>query len=109
MLTHLNIRKYNLTSPDGKSHNMIHHIFKRMSSWSPIFKEADCGTNNNLLEKCRQLVSVSKRVTQKYDTERFNIESWMMCKLKKNIMLKSQIILQLLKTWLIVWTSLGKH
>jgi len=24
-------------------------------------------------------------------------------------MLKSQIILQLLKTWLIVWTSLGKH
>ena len=69
MLTHQNINKYTWTSPDGKTHNQIEHIFidrRQQSSILDIrsFGGADCDTDHYLVvAKVRERLAVSKDAT----------------------------------------------
>jgi len=66
MFLHRNIHKYNLTFPDGKTHNQIDHILiDRRWHLSVLdvrsFRTADCATDHYLLvAKVRERLAVSK-------------------------------------------------
>jgi hypothetical protein len=80
MFPHHNVRKYNWTSPCGKTHNQIDHILidKRRQSnvldvWS--FRTADCGTDHCLqVVKVRERLAVNKQRSQRFHMERFTLK-----------------------------------
>jgi hypothetical protein len=80
MFPHRSIHKYTLTSPDGKTHNLIHHILidrRRHSSILDVrsFRGADCDSDHYLVvAKVRERQAVSKRIVKKMDVERFNLK-----------------------------------
>jgi hypothetical protein len=81
---HRKIHKYTWTSPEGNTHNQIHHVLidkRRHSNILDVryFRGADCHTDRCLVVAgVRKRLTVSKRAAQKVDTHRFNVK-----KLKK--------------------------
>ena len=79
MFPHWNICKYIWTSPDGKTHNQIHHILIDRRWHSSIldvrsFRGADCVTDHYLvLANVRERLAVSKQAAQQFDVERFSL------------------------------------
>ena len=79
MFPHRNIHKYTRTSPDGKTHNHIHHILidrRRHTSIRDLrsFRGADCDTDYYLVvAKFRERIYVGKQAAQKFDGETFNL------------------------------------
>jgi hypothetical protein len=71
MFFHCNIRKYTWTSPEGKIHSLIDHIFidKRWHSNIPdvrFFRGAGCDTDHYVIvAKVRERPAVSKCAAQK--------------------------------------------
>jgi hypothetical protein len=67
MFPHRNIHKYNWTSPDGKTHNQIHHILAERRRHSNVldvllFRAADCDSGHYLVvEKARERQAVNKQ------------------------------------------------
>jgi hypothetical protein len=80
MFPHGNNHKYTWTSPDGKIHNKIDHIFidrRRNSSILDVrlFRGADYDTDHYLVvEKVRDRLAVSKQTPHKGHMERFNLK-----------------------------------
>jgi hypothetical protein len=70
---------YTCISPDGKTHNQIDHVLvdrRRLSSILDVrsFRGADCGTDHYLVAaKLREKMSVSNRVAEKLDMQRFDL------------------------------------
>jgi hypothetical protein len=68
------------TSPDGKTHNQIDHIFidkQRHSSILDVqsFRVADCDTDHYLVvAKVRERLAVSKRTRHRVHMKRFNLK-----------------------------------
>jgi hypothetical protein len=66
VLPHRNIHKYTWTSPDGTTHNQIHHILvdRRRHSTLPdvcSFRAADCDSDHYLVvAKVRERLAVNK-------------------------------------------------
>jgi len=81
MIQHQNIHKYTWTSPEGKTHNQIDHIFiDRRWHLSMLdvrsFRGADCDTDHYLVfVKVKGRLAVSKQAEEKFDVERFNLRS----------------------------------
>jgi hypothetical protein len=75
---HRNIRKFTWTSPDGKTHNKIHHIFidrRRHSNVLDVqsFRAADCDTDHySAVAKFRERLAVCKQITHMVHMERFS-------------------------------------
>jgi hypothetical protein len=94
MFPHCNIHKYTWTSPDGNTH--IDHILIDRRRHSIVldvrsFRAADCDTDHYLVvATIRERLAVSKQGSYRFHLERFGLK-----KLKKSIMLRSQIGLQL--------------
>jgi hypothetical protein len=80
MFPHRNIHKFTWTSPVGKTHNQIDHIFRDRRRHSSIldvrsFREADCDTDHYLVvAKVRERLAMSKQTTQRVHMERFNLK-----------------------------------
>jgi hypothetical protein len=80
MFPHRRIHKYTWTSPGRKTHNQINYILIDRRRYSSIlnvrsFRGADCDTDRYLVvSKCREKLLVSKRVTQKFDMQRFYLK-----------------------------------
>jgi hypothetical protein len=80
MFPHRGIHKYTWTSPDGKTHNQIDHIFIDRRRYSSIldvrsFRGADCDSDQYLVvSKDRERRAVSKRMVKKMDVERFHLK-----------------------------------
>jgi (p)ppGpp synthase/HD superfamily hydrolase len=80
MFPHRNIHKFTWTSPDGKMHNQIVHIFVDRRQHSSIlgarsFRAADCVTDNYLVvAKVRKRLAVSKQTTHRIHMESFNLK-----------------------------------
>jgi hypothetical protein len=80
MFPHHNIHEFTWTSPDGKTHNQITHILTDRRQYSSVpdvrtFRNVDCDTDHYLVvAKVRERLTVSKRATQKFDMERFNLK-----------------------------------
>jgi hypothetical protein len=74
---HHDFHKHTCTSPDGVTHNQIDHVLideRRLSNMLDVrsFRGADVDTDHYLLVvKLRERISVSKRVRQNSDLERF--------------------------------------
>jgi endonuclease/exonuclease/phosphatase family metal-dependent hydrolase len=68
------------TFPDGVTHNHTDHVLideRRHSNTLYVrsFREADCDTDHYLVvAKLRERISVSKRVRQNFDVERFDLK-----------------------------------
>jgi hypothetical protein len=77
---HCKIHKYTWTSPEGNTHNQIHHVLidrRRNSNILDVrfFRGADCDTDHYLVvAKVRERLAVSKRAAQKIDIERYNVK-----------------------------------
>jgi hypothetical protein len=77
---HRDIHKYTWTSPDDVTHNQIDHILLDKIRHSNILdvrsiRGADCDTDHCLVvAKLRERISVSKRVRQTFDLERFHLQ-----------------------------------
>jgi hypothetical protein len=114
---HRNIHKYTWTSPDGKTHNQSDHFVvdrRRHSSVLDVrsFRAADCDTDYYLVvAKVRERLAVNKQRSQRFHMERFNFKKLNEIEVKSNIMLRSQIGLQLWKIWTQRWKLivLGKR
>jgi len=67
MYPHRNFRKYDWTSPDGKTHSQIDHILIDRRWHSSVldvrsFRGADCDTDHYLVAaKARERLAVSKQ------------------------------------------------
>ena len=79
MFLHQDIHKYTWTSPDGKTHNQTDHILIDRRWHSSIldvqsFRGADCDTDHCLVvAEVRERLTVSKKASQNFDGERFNL------------------------------------
>jgi hypothetical protein len=79
MFPQLNIHKYTWTSPDGKTHNQIDHVFIDRRWHSSIldvrsFRGADCNTDHYLVvPRVRERLSARKQATRKTFVKRFNL------------------------------------
>jgi endonuclease/exonuclease/phosphatase family metal-dependent hydrolase len=104
MFPHRNIRKFNRTSPDGKTPGQIDHILidrRRHSNVLDVrsFRGADCDTDHYLVvAKVRERLAVSKRTTQTSNMKKFNLKKLDKLGVKNSIGLKSKIGSQLWKT-----------
>jgi hypothetical protein len=72
---HRDIHKHTWTSPDGVRHNQIDHVLidkRQHSNMLDVrsFRVADCDTDHYLVVA----ISVSKRVRQNFDLERFDLK-----------------------------------
>ena len=80
MFLRRNIHKYIWTSPDGKTHNQTDHILTDKRWHSSIldvrsFRGANYDTDHCLVvTRVRERLAVSKKVTQTFDGERFNLK-----------------------------------
>jgi hypothetical protein len=80
MFPHHNIHKFTWISPDGKTHNQIHHILidrRRQSSITDVqsFRAADCETDHYLVvAEVRERLAVSKKRAHRDHMEKFNIK-----------------------------------
>jgi hypothetical protein len=94
MFLHRNIHKYTWNSPDGKTHNQIHHILIDRRWHSTIldvrsFRGADFDTDHYLLvAKVRGRLAVSKQDAQTFDAERFNLKKLSKLQVRKQYQLK---------------------
>ena len=94
MLPQRNFVKYIWTSPDGKTHNQIHHILIERRWHSSIlnvrfFRWADCDTDHYLvLVKVREILALSKLAAQKFAVERFNLRKLDKLKVRKQYQIK---------------------
>jgi hypothetical protein len=67
-------------SPDGKTHNQIHHILvdrRRHSSLLDVrsFKTADCDSDHYLVvAKFRERLAVNKQRSHRFHMDRFNLK-----------------------------------
>jgi hypothetical protein len=81
MFPHPNIHKYTWTSPDGKTHNQIHHILVDRRRHSNVLdfrlhRAADCVTDHYLVvAKVRGRLAVNKQRSQRFHMERFNLKN----------------------------------
>jgi exonuclease III len=79
MFPHRKIHKYSWTYPDSKTHNQIDNVLverRRQSSILDVrnFRGAHCDTDHCLVTaKLREMLSVSKRVAQNFDMQRFDL------------------------------------
>jgi hypothetical protein len=77
---HSDIHKHTWTSPDGVTHNQRDHVLidkRRHSNMLDVlsFTGADCDTDHYLVvAKLRERISVSNRVRQNFDLERFDLK-----------------------------------
>jgi endonuclease/exonuclease/phosphatase family metal-dependent hydrolase len=75
-----NIHKYIWTSPDGKTHNQIHHILVDRRRHSNVLdvrslSAADCDCDHYLVvAKVRERLAVNKQRSQRFHMERFNLK-----------------------------------
>jgi hypothetical protein len=78
---HRDTHKHIWTSPDGITHNQIDHVFIEKRRHSNIldirsFRGVDCDTNHcRIVTKLRERISVSKRASQKFDVERYDLKN----------------------------------
>jgi hypothetical protein len=81
MFHHQNIHKYPWTSPPGKTHSRVDHIFIDRRWHSSIldvqsFRGADCDTDHCLVvAKVKKILAVSKQAAQKLDVDIFNLRN----------------------------------
>jgi hypothetical protein len=74
-----NFRKYNWTSPDGKTHNQTDNISIDRRWHSSVldvrsFRGTDCDTDHYVVvAKIRERLAVSKQAAQTFDVDRFNL------------------------------------
>jgi hypothetical protein len=107
MFPHRIVHKYTWTSPDVKTHNQIDHILVDRRRHSNIldvrsYKAADRDTDHYLVvAKVRERLAVNKQRSHRFHMERFNIKK--LNKVESNIMLRSEIGLQLWKIWTQRW------
>jgi hypothetical protein len=79
MFPHRNIHKYTWTSPDEKTHNLIHHILIDRRWHSSILdvrsfrKLIVILTTIWWLQKVRERLAVNTQAAQKFEGERFNL------------------------------------
>ena len=77
MFPHRNTHKNTWTSPDGKTHNQIDHIWTDRRWHSSMldarsFRGAECDTDHYLVvAKVRERLAISKQAAQRYEEERF--------------------------------------
>jgi len=89
MFPHRNFHKYTWTSPDGKIHNQIDHIFIDRRWYSSIldvrlFRTAICDTDHHfMVAKVKESLAVSNQTTQKFDVEKFNIRKFSELEVRK--------------------------
>jgi hypothetical protein len=60
-----------------------------------------------VVKKLRERLSVSNRATQKFNLERFNFNKLNEAEVKEQYRSTSETGLQVPKTWMIMWTSMG--
>jgi hypothetical protein len=88
------IHKYTWTSPDRKTHNQTDHVLvdrRRQSSILDVrsFRGADCDTDHYLVAaNLRERLSVSKRVAEKFDMQRFDLRKLCDADVKKQYQVK---------------------
>jgi hypothetical protein len=92
--SHHDIHKHTWTFPDGVTHNQIDHVLidkRRHSNILDVrsFRGADCETDHYLIvAKLWERISVSKRVRQNFDLERFDLKKLDDVEVKKKYQLE---------------------
>ena len=92
---HRNIHKYTWTSPDGKTHNQIHHILIDRRWHSSVldvqsFRGADYDTDHHLVvTEVRERLAVSTKAAQRFDGEIFNLRKLNELKVRKQYQIET--------------------